>query len=373
MSYRVITVRNRGEMRDFLHLPWRIYQDDCYWVPPMVSEVRRTLDARRNPYFANAELELFLCYKDGQAAARTAIIINRLHEQKFGQRVAFFGFFETLKDPLAVEHLFGQVENYCHRQNVALLEGPFNPNHYSELGLQINRFSSLPTFFQPYNPEYYLQLLRRVGLKKSIELHTRKNEQVNSYIRERYGTVEFVSEKDGFSIRSFRMNDFSAELERIREVFNDAFSENWHFLPLSQEEYRFSAKYLKLVTRPELVQIVELNDEPVGVLQCMPDINPLLKKMKGKTSLIQNFRFMLGRKKIQKLLIYAIGVKKEYRHSAAFNLLFRSVCQMVKNFRVLETTWMTEKNVPSVKTAEQLGLQPDKRFVIYQKQINGKK
>lgn len=371
MTYRVVPVSKNRQMKDFLGLPYSIYRKDPNWVPPFRSEVRRILDERRNPYFAIVKLRLFVCYKDEAIAARAAIIINRLHQEKFGGKSAFFGFFESINDLDAVRHLFDTAEEYSRSQGVDLLEGPFNPNHYSELGLQVDQFGTPPTFFQPYNPAYYNELLKKIGFHVSATFHTRKNENIRQYVQERYGTKIPPSQMGNYSIRSFSKKDFKAELERFREVNNDAFSSNWHFLSLSREEYLFSAKYLSLVTFPDLIKIVEHNGNPVGILHCVLDINPALRKLKGKAGPIKLIRFLCERKKIQKLIIFSVSIKKAHQHGRTYLLLFNSFSQMCREYKVLETTWMSEENIPAVKAAEYFGLKPNKRFVIYEKHLSG--
>jgi len=355
-------------MKDFLRVPSVIYRNDPNWVAPIDSEVRRLLDRERNPYFANATLKLFVCYREGCVAARTAVVINRIHEAKFGIKAAFFGFFECINDLDAVRCLFDEVERYCRDQKVELLEGPFNPNHYSELGIQVTGFSTPPAFFQPYNHTYYRQLLEEIGFSTLARFHTQKNERISEYVRERYG-AQPLPEVDGYSIRSFAMDDLSGELERIREVFNDAFSSNWHFLPVSKEEYQFSAKFLRLVTFPDLIKIVEHRGKPVGVLQCVLDINPLLRRMNGSVGPLKYIRFLLQRKRICNLVIYAVGIKRAYQRTRVFHLLFRAMCQIALKYQVLETTWMSDENNPAVRAAEHLGMKPDKEFVIYEKHL----
>ncbi|MEW6456808.1 MAG: hypothetical protein AB1410_08880 [Acidobacteriota bacterium] len=370
MTYKVMPVSNSRQMKDFLMLPFVIYRHDPNWVPPITSEVRRIINEKINPYFNNAQIKFFVCYKNNTAVSRTAIIINRLHHEKFGVNAVFFGFFESINDPDAVRYLFDEAESYCKSQGSALLEGPFNPNHYSELGLQVNKFGTPPTFFQPYNPEYYTDLLEATGFHVSSRFHSWKNENIREYILDHYG-IQTALEVDGYTVRSFSMKNIRAELEIIREVNNNAFSSNWHFLPLSREEYLFSSKFLSLITYPELIKIVEHNGSPAGVLICVLDINPLLKKMNGKVGPIKYIRFLYERRKIRKLIIYSVGIKKEYQHTPVFQLIFNAFCQIILNYNVLETTWLSEENIPAVKATDRLGLKPDKQFVIYEKYLDG--
>jgi hypothetical protein len=354
-------------MRDFLRLPTEIYHGDPSWVPPLSSEVRRTLDEERNPYFTKASVRLYVCYADDRPVARTAIVLNPEHWEKFGERVAFFGFFESMNDSEAVHFLFNEVEEAAENRGVTLLEGPFNPNHYSELGIQVDRFGTPPAFFQTYNPPFYPALLEAAGFCRIKTLHTRKNEHIREFVQEHYGNDFATCGSAGYTVRSFNMNDFEAELERIREVFNDAFYSNWHFLPLTREEYLFSAKFLNLVTFPELITIVELEGEPVGVLECVLDINPLLKRLSGKAGPIKYLNFLRARKQIRNLIIYAVGIKKAFQGTRVYKLLLDSMCSLALDYDTLETTWMSDENLLASRAAEHLGLQRYKEFSIYGK------
>lgn len=343
---------------------------DQNWIPPINSEVRRTLDPRKNPYFVHGSVKLFVCYAGARPVARVAIIINRDHWQKFGVRSAFFGFFESVNDQDAVSALLRSVHEYCAANGVQVLEGPFNPSHYSELGFLVNKFDSSPAFFQSYNPPYYVDLLQAAGFTVAKRIHTRKNERIRDYVKERYpDALSDHSESGDYVVRSFRMNDFKNELERIRSVFNDAFSENWRFLPLSRDEYLFSAKFLSLVTYPHLITIVERNGEPVGVLECVQDINPLLKRLNGKIGPIKYLNYQRDRKNIRNLIVYAVGIKKAYQRTRVHKLMFDALCRMVIQYDTLETTWMSDDNVLSIKAAEHFGLVADKEFVMMQKGI----
>jgi len=369
MTPVVIPVRDRKTRKDFLRLPVDLYSGDPNWVAPISSEVRKTLDVRRNPYFASSELELFVCYDENGPAARVAIVINPLHRKRFGENTAFFGFFESKNDRAVVRRLFESAEAYCRSRGVEFLEGPFNPSHYSELGLQANRFKSPPAFFQTYSPPYYLELLREVGFCESERFHTRRNEHIGRYVADRLAKWQGTLNVPGYSVRSFRMKDFDNELERIREVFNDAFSTNWHFLPLTKEEYVFASEFLNLVTLPELILIVEHEGTPVGVLECVLDINPLLRQFHGTVGPVKFFRFLRKRKKVSNLIIYAVGIKKAYQGTHAFALLLDAVCRMLRKYEVLETTWMSDDNMLALRAAKLLGLERDKEFVIYRKAL----
>ena len=369
MLYSAAPVSNRKQVDEFLRLPFAIYRGDPLWVPPVIGEVRRILDPERNPYFANAMLRLFVGYRNGTPVARTAVIINSAHQKAFGVRAAFFGFFESANDEDAARCLFGEAETYCRAGGVEVLEGPFNPHHYSELGLQIDGFGTAPSFFQPYNPPYYDELLEKAGFRISARLQTMKNDDIGTYLDRSFVALAAAPSPDGYTIRSFSLKDRAGDLERIREVNNDAFAANWHFLPLSPEEYAFSAKHMGLVTRPDLIKIVEHQGRPVAVLHCVLDVNPLLRRWKGVPGPVKLIRFLRGRRAVKTIIVFTVGIKRDYRHSCIKNLLLAEFCRMARAFDRAETTWMSTDNQVALKGAESLGMLPDKHFGIYAKEL----
>lgn len=369
MSPTVLPVRNRTTLRDFLRLPHALYATDSLWVPPLTSEVKKTLDVSCNPYFRRAHLERFVCYDHDGAAGRVAVVLNPAHVETFRDRAAFFGFFEARNEPAVARALFSAAESFCRAHGAEFLEGPFNPNHYSELGLQVSRFDRPPSFFQTYNPPYYEELLVSSGFREVARFHTRRNEHIASYVSNHLRPWKEPMEVPEYTVRCVNMKDLPNELERIREVCNDAFADNWHFLPLSREEYLFAAEYLHLVTRPELVIIVEHKGVPVGVLECVLDVNPLLRRFNGRSGPLKILRYLRARKNLKHLIIFAVGIRKAYQKTRVFALLLNAVCGLLEQYDVLETTWMSDSNVLAVRAAEVLGLERDKEFAIYRKSV----
>ncbi len=369
MTYSAAPVSDPMRLEEFLRLPFAVYRGDPLWVPPVIGEVRRTLDPGRNPYFSDATLRLFVGYRGGTPVARTAVIINSAHQRTFGVRSAFFGFFESVNDEIAVRRLFDEAETYCRARGVEVLEGPFNPHHYSELGLQVDGFGTAPSFFQTYNPAYYIGLLEKAGFRMSARFQTMRNDDIGPYLDRRYGARAAAPGRNGYTVRSFSLKDKAGDLERIREVNNDAFAANWHFLPLGPEEYAFSAKHLGLVTRPDLIKIVEHRGRPVGVLHCVLDVNPLLRRWKGVPGPVKLIRYLRGRRAVKTIILFTVGIKKEYRLSAVSHLLLAEFRRMARAFERAETTWLAADNRPALKAAESLGMRPDKHFGIYAKEL----
>lgn len=370
MTYQVVNINNAKKWVDFFKLPKQIYQDDSNWVAPIESSTKALLHPKKNPYFHHGKIEFFLCYLDDRIVARTVVVINYEHWQRWGKKVAFFGFFEAFDDEQAVQVLMKAAQKFAHDQGATSIEGPFNPNHYNELGLLVKNFEDPPLFFETYNPRYYPQLLEKAGFRQSKRLHTRINRDLKTFAETNFPDFKGPKNQRGFQIRVIRRKQLKEELELIRNINNDAFSDNWHFLPLSAAEYQFSSKNLLWATYPNLILLIEKGEETIGVLQLMLNINPLLAPCYGKIGLGGLIRLLTQRKKIKELVIHAVGIKKAYQHSYAIKLFVDRLLQLSKDYLVLSTSWMTEDNKEAGKAADILGLQAYKWFGIYEKKLN---
>jgi len=371
MTITATAVTGGRERRDFFHLPSAIYRRDPVWIAPIGSEVRRTLDPNRNPYFKHASLRLFLARRDGVPAARLALVIDDRHTPECGLRTAFFGFFESLNDPEAVSTLFREAEGVALANGALRLEGPFNPHHYAELGLQLDRFDAPPAFFQPHNPPYYAELLEGTGFRISKRLQTMRNDDIRGYLERRYGFPDRgeTASRDGFTVRAFSRRRRAADLERIREVNNDAFASNWRFLPLSREEYAFSAKHMSLVSKPGHILIAESEGRPAAVLHCALDINPILREWRGKAGLLKYARFLRARRDIKTIILFTVAIKRQYRHTRVYFVLLEAFARLASGYAAAETSWLSADNIPAVRAAESLGMRPDRQFAVFAKEI----
>lgn len=370
MTYRIVNIQIANNWVDFFRLPKQIYQGDKNWVAPIESNTKALLNPQKNPYFRNADLELFLCYLGKNIVARAVVVINYEHWQCWKKKSAFFGFFEAFDDDRAVQTLMDAAESFARNKGATCLEGPFNPNHYNELGLLIQNFSDPPRFFETYNPSYYPQLLEKAGFRLNKRLHTRINRDLSAFKDAHFPNSKGPINQRGFHIRPIQRKNLRKEFELIRHINNDAFSNNWHFLPLSGAEYQFSSKGLFWATYPRLVLLIEKGEETIGVLQLMLNINPLLAPCQGKIGIGGLYRLLTQRKKIREIVIHAVGIKKDYQHTYAIKLLVDSLLQLSEKYPVLSTSWMTEENVQVSKMAKVLGLEAYKWFGIYEKSIN---
>ncbi|MGC1392015.1 MAG: hypothetical protein WA816_13345 [Bacteroidales bacterium] len=368
MSLLVKEITIKDGLDDFLSIPKEIYRNDPNWISPQRSEIVRVLDPLKNPYFLYASLKIYVCYSDGKPVCRSIMVINHLHWTKWNKKSAFFGFFDSPDDCLAVKCLFEKIEADSRAAGAEYLEGPFNPNHYSELGILLDNYNSPPVFFETYNPSYYPGLIKGAGFSESNLFHTRINSNISATLDKKYKVPEKDTISSDITIRKFNILRFKRDLDILRDINNDAFEDNKFFLPLSLKEYMFSAKYLFIGTRPGLILIAEYKGKPVGATQLVLNINSLLKYHDGRIRSWHIPGLLWRRRNIKELVIFTAGIKKAFRNKRVFALILRSAVKIFRNYSTLSTTWISDENLGK-SLAGLLEMSPGKHFAIYSKQL----
>ncbi len=368
MSFLVREISEQKGLEDFLSVAQEVYSNDPNWIPPQHSEIQRVLNTSGNPYFQNATLKIYVCYNMNKPVCRSIVVINYIYWTRWNKKSAFFGFFESVNDRDAVSHLFHRIESDCRQSGAEFLEGPFNPNHYSELGILVDNFNVPPVFFDTYNPSYYPSLLEQAGFSASELFHTRINSDITSTLSDKYKKKYKKDTVSDITVRKFNVGRFNRDLAILRDINNDAFESNKFFLPLSWQEYLFSAKYLFLVTWPGLILIAENKGRPVGAVQLVINFNTVLKSYNGKLKPWNLPAVLLKRRKLKELIIFSAGIKKEFRNKRVFAALLRSAIEVFRHYSSISTTWISDEGLGE-SLAALLEMKTSKHFAIFSKKL----
>jgi hypothetical protein len=368
----IVVVEGGSELKDFINLPWNLYAEYPRWVPPLKKEVRRLLDPRRHPFWSSAERRLFLARRGSQAVGRIAGIIDRRYNEFHGEQMGIWGFFECADDPAAAAALFSAVETWARRKGMAFVRGPLNPSTNYEVGLLVEGFDYPPALMMTYNPRYYSRLVESCGFAKEKDL-------VAFLIDGDYRLPEWmdslagrIARKKGIHIRPFRPKDEDAEFDRIKEIYNDSWSANWGFVPLSDGEVRDIQKSVTTFADPDLAFFIYYGDEPAAVCIIFPDINPLLKRLNGRIGLPGLLKVLLYRREITGLRCLMFGIKDKYRQLGIPMLAFHHIFEVVRQkdkYRSLEMGWTLEDNDAVNTLAVEAGARPYKRYRIFRKSL----
>jgi len=368
----IVVVEGGSELKDFINLPWNLYAQYPNWVPPLKKEVRRLLDPRRHPFWSSAERRLFLARRGSQVVGRIAGIIDRCYNEFHGERMGIWGFFECADDPAAAKALFSAVEAWVRLKGMAFLRGPLNPSTNYELGLLVEGFDYLPALMMSYNPPYYSRLVESCGFAKEKDL-------LAFLIDGDYRLPEWmdslagrIAQKKGIRIRPFRPKDEDAEFGLIKEIYNDSWSANWGFVPLSDEEMKDIQKSVMTFADPDLAFFIYYEDDPAAVCVIFPDINPLLKRLNGRIGLLGLLKALLYRREITGLRCLMFGIKEKYRQMGIPMLAFHHIFEVVRKkdkYRSLELGWTLEDNAAVNTLAVEAGARPYKKYRIFRKSL----
>ena len=356
----------------FLRIPWTVYRSSPRWVPPLLLDVKRLLDPRKNPFWRHATARFWVVRRRGRVVGRIGAVCNPPHDERWSERAGFFGFFECVDDREATRALLDTASDWLRNQGAKILRGPVSPSTNDECGVLVDGFDSDPFIMMPYTPPYYLARLEENGLEKAMDLlafafspHTDFPPKVD-----RIATA--VQERTGLRVRRLEMPDFDAELERLRLVYNRSWADNWGFLPMSQEEFVFTAATFKPVAMPEFILLAQVEDETVAAVICVPNLNPFLKRMNGRL-LPFGFRHLIGwRRRVEAVRVLTMGVLPAYRGRGVDAVLYRELLRAgrARGFtHESELGWVLETNEVMVNAILRMGGRTTKRIRLYAKPL----
>lgn len=365
-------VTTESEKSRFIRFPYDHYSDSTYWVPPLVMEQKKLLDTRKNPFFNSAEIALFNAEHNGEPAGRIAAIIDHRYNKHHGTKTGFFGFFECIDRQATADLLFRVAEDWLREKGMEDVLGPANPGMMDEIGILVDGFEKYPSILMPYHKPYYDKLLKGAGFDKETDLFT-YNVTQDSVDRDRANrAVEIVRKRlPGISIRPISKKKIRQEIKIIREIYNDSWSQNWGFIPLTEEEFDYMASDLKTILDTDFAHIAEIDGEPVGFSVALPDYNQILKDLDGRLLPFGFLKLLWNRKKINKIRTALMGVTPEYRGKGIDVLLHRESIQngLHRGFYSSEVGWILESNVQMIRVAEKIGGELDKVYRMYSKKL----
>lgn len=362
----IIPVTTDRDVETFLRLPWRIYHDDPYWVPPLLSEQRQLLTGR-HPFFEKSQMRLFLASKGNEAVGRIAAIIDHQFLESHQDPLGFFGFFECLHDTAAAERLLGVAGQFLKGEGMRGMRGPVNPSMHAPCGLLVEGFASPPSFLTPYNPAFYQDLLEMAGCRKAKDLLA-YTLQIWTDPPPKVLRAAEEARRRGIRIRPVDVKRLGKDIQIVRELYNMAWEKNWGFTPMSHAEAEWMAKNLKPLIIPSLALIAEAEGSPVGFLMLLPDYNQALRHLNGRLGPLGLLKFLWYRRRIRDVRLLLLGMRPEYRGKGVDAFLFLTAFQSLreKGFTKAEISWILEDNWVVLRMAERLGGTLYKRYRIYE-------
>jgi hypothetical protein len=367
----ITLVQGRSDINDFIDLPWKIYAGHANWVPPLKAHVRHLLDSQGHPFWRFSERALFLARRGKETVGRIVAIIDGNHNKFHNERMGIWGFFESVDDQEVAGALFSEAEEWVQRKGMDFIRGPLNPSTNYEIGLLVEGFQYAPTIMMTYNPQYYTELIENQGFTKEkdlvamlVEENARSTQRVERLARR-------ILRNGNISIRPLNLKDIKNEVTLISDIYRESWSDNWGFVPMTEEEVGEMAKNLARIADPDMVFFLYYKDDPAGVALVVPDVNPLLKRLNGKIGILGLVKIALYRKEVNGLRGMLFGVRKSYQKLGlplvAFDYMNRTGRK--KNYQYLELGWNLEDNDAINQFDREVGGRIWKRYRIYRKDI----
>jgi hypothetical protein len=368
----VTPLSRRGpDLRRFLAVPYAVYAGDPCWVAPPLMDLKQVF-SDANPLFEHAEMQLWVATCQGRDVGRIAGIIDRNHLAIHQDATGFFGFFESIEDPAVCIALVDTVRAWARQRNLRSVRGPMNPTPNDECGLLVDGFDSPPVLMMTYNPRYYPALLEQAGLDKARDLlafhidlsQTPMNrfERLAARVRSRNPSLRF---------RPVLKRSLSADLDKVKEVYNAAWADNWGFTPMTDAEVDFLAGRLKPLFTEGLVWLAEDGSEPVGFLLAVLDFNVALQPLRGRLlspGLFRALPFFLGWKIPRMCRVMTLGVKDGHRGRGLESVMLyeglQTGCRL--GLTGAEASWILEDNTAMCRMLEVFGARVYKTYRIYE-------
>jgi hypothetical protein len=373
-AVQITAVSDRRSLDDFIEVPWAIYANDPHWVPPLRFERRQAL-ARDQPFSQHADWQAFVAYRDGRPIARISAQVDRLHQERYHDRTGFFGFLEAPDDPAVFKALFATAEAWLRERGMTRVRGPFSLNVNQETGLLVEGFETPPYLMMGHAPRYYEARLREQGyvgvkdlLAYEVDVPYVPSPTLKAMLARQAGQIH---------IRPFDNKRKAAELEVLRDLFNDAWSENWSFVPFTEAEFAMIGKELLPLIPPDFIQIAEIEGEPVAFMAFMPNINEVIADLDGKL-LPFGWAKLLWRLKVRfprSVRVSLMGVRKRFHHTRmgptlAYGVIDAGLAPALRmGVKRAEMSWILEDNQGMRGIIEALGGVVTKRYRMFDKDL----
>jgi GNAT superfamily N-acetyltransferase len=374
VSVVVRPVSSRRDRKEFIELPYRLHSSSGVWVPPLRLERRLFLMRSQNAFFSHGDAQLFLAWRDGRVVGRISAQYDDAFNAFHGNRWGMFGFLEFEDDPEILPMMLEVASDWLRAHGRDHMIGPMDFTINDESGVMVEGFEREPMIKQPWHPPYYAERCEQAGLSKAMdllmwELVIADRTKILPVVFKLAGEVE---PRHGIKIRRMSRRSLRRDMDRFAEVYNSAWSENWGFVPYSKRDLDVYAQELQLVFDRNWFMVAETADgDTAAVAITVPDVNQVLKKMKGRLLPLGWWHYLRRAKTIDRVRVGFLGVKPEYQHTGVAAALY------VEHFDTAvrapqkwgEMGWILETNRNMNRAMEAMGGRIVRRYRVFERRL----
>ncbi|PIE51144.1 N-acetyltransferase [Candidatus Fermentibacteria bacterium] len=354
-------------------LPFRINRDDPHWIPPLLMNVRALMN-RKHPFHEHADVEFFLARdREGTVRGRISAAVNHAHNKYHNEKTGFFGFLDCENDSETAEQLLHTAEEWVKSRGMKRIRGPFNLSTNEECGLLVDGFDTDAKLMMLHNPQWLGGLVEQAGYSKLIDMLAYWVDGDETDFKRLFRIADMVEKRGNWTIRNINLNELPSEMRKIMDVYNECWSDNWGFVPMTSREFKSMVDELKMLIIDKLVPIIELEGEVVAFGVALPDANVAFRKGRGRAiPTILALKVPPFKQKIDRVRMLLMGTKKKHRNKGLEALVIREI---VNNSKILgmgrgELSWILDSNREMRAIMEkQLKADAYKTYRIYEKEF----
>jgi GNAT superfamily N-acetyltransferase len=375
---QVAEVTSKADLETFINVPWTIYQGDPYWIPPLRFERRDMLNRDKHPYYQHAEAAFFVARMDGKPVGRISAQVDRLAQEHQGQGTGHFGFLEAVDDPLVFDALFEAAESWLRARGMTRVLGPFTPSINEESGLLVEGFDEPPRILMGHARPYYGEHVEELGYRKAQDLWAYDLNITHEFPTNVQRILDKARKQEKLKLRRIRKKDFENELKIIIDIFNDAWRDNWGFIPMTDAEIDKMGKDLKPFIKEQGCMIAEWDGKPTAFMLTVPDINQAAADLNGNmlpfgwAKLV--WRLMV--KSPTRCRVPLMGVRQEFQGTLAGASMALLLIETIRaatvkevGYRRAELSWILESNPPMQRILEMILCRHYKTYRMYEKAL----
>jgi len=370
MIIRKINTNNKHDVRKFIRFPFKSYQNNKHWVPPMISDMKLALDRENHPFYQHSRADFFIAEENGNVLGRIAAIDSQPYKDYTGEKAGFFYFFEVLEDFQVAKGLFQAVFDWAKERSLDQIIGPKGLAQGDSLGMLVEGFDYKPAIGIAYNPSYYNDFVIRLGFAKEEDYlsgYLKTNYQLSERI---YQLAEKVKERRGFRVKKFETKDeMRAWIPKIRGIYNQAFGDVPSFVPITEDEVQLIANRILAIAHPTLIKLIFKGEELIGFLFSYHNISEGIQKSKGRMFPFGWYHLMKAFKDTKWVDINGIGLLPDHQGVGATAVLYTELEKSIKSFpfEFADIVQIAESNIKSYSEMDNLGVNWHKRHRIYKR------
>lgn len=368
-----------GNLKDFLGVVDTVYERDRSFIRSLDMDVSDRLNPKKNPFFEHGEAVLFTAYKNGKCVGRASASIDREHLERYQDATGFFGFFDTIDDEEVAKALLDRAEKWLKDRKMKRIRGPMSLSINEECGCLIEGFDSPPMFLMTHANPYQAGLIEKQGYTKAKDLYAWRYtvDELNTRTKKAREDILALPEVKS---RPLDPKHVERDVQIVTDIFNDAWSENWGFVPLTKSEVAKMAQDFKLILDPEITRLVMIDGEPAAVAVALPNLNELIRDLHGSL-------FPLGLPKLLWRLkvtgpksgrLVILGIRKKYRHIrkyaplSAFMFAELHDSGKKRGYEWGELGWTLDDNGPVNAAIRVMGAKLYKKYRVFEKDLTTK-